>query len=55
VAHDYIEKHFNELKDGDVIDVEHILGETTKKKRSERHDYIDDAGQYVVAYEGKDI
>lgn len=35
-AHDYINKHFNELKDGDVIDVEFILGETTTKKTSER-------------------
>lgn len=35
-AHDYIEEHFDELKDGDVIDVEFILGETTIKKTSER-------------------
>lgn len=55
VAHDYIEKHYDTLKDGDVIDVEHILGETTKKKRSERFDYIDDrTGKYIVAYEKED-
>lgn len=36
-AHLYIERHFYELKDGDVIDVEFILGETTNKKESERH------------------
>jgi hypothetical protein len=35
VAHDYIEKHFHELKDGDVVDVEYILGETPEPKRSE--------------------
>lgn len=35
-AHLYIEKHFAELQDGDVIDVEFILGETTEKKISER-------------------
>lgn len=36
VAHQYIESHWNELNDGDVIDVEFILGETTEKKTSER-------------------
>jgi hypothetical protein len=35
-AHAWIEAHWDELKDGDVIDVEFILGETTTKKRSER-------------------
>lgn len=38
VAHDYICKHFDELKDGDVIDVEFILGETEEKKISERYE-----------------
>lgn len=38
VAHQYIEKHWDEIKDGDVIDVEFILGETTEKKISERRD-----------------
>ena len=38
VAHQYIEKHWDELKDGDVIDVEFILGETSSKKESEAHD-----------------
>jgi len=52
VAHDYIEKHYDQLLDGDVIDVEHILGETTKKKRSERFDTFDEtSGTYNVAYE----
>ena len=32
VAHDYIQQHYSELVDGDVIDVEFILGETTTKK-----------------------
>lgn len=36
VAHLYIQEHWDELKDGDVIDVEFILGETTEKKISER-------------------
>jgi hypothetical protein len=35
-AHEYIENNWDELKDGDVIDVEFILGETTVKKVSER-------------------
>src|SRR5690348_9121417 len=30
VAHEYIEKHFDELETGSVIDVEFILGETKK-------------------------
>lgn len=35
-AHHWITEHFAELKDGDVVDVEFILGETTKPKESER-------------------
>jgi len=35
-AHQYIEKHWNELNDGDVVDVQFILGETDKSKVSER-------------------
>jgi hypothetical protein len=35
VAHDYIIEHWNELEDGDVVDVEFILGETTCAKASE--------------------
>lgn len=35
-AHLYIIKHWSELKDGDVVDVEFILGETDKAKISER-------------------
>lgn len=34
-AHHYIAEHFDELRDGDVIDVEFILGETTAPKCSE--------------------
>ena len=37
IAHIHIELHWNDLKDGDVIDVECILGESTKWKLSERH------------------
>lgn len=35
VAHKYIAEHFDELESGAVIDVEFILGETTKPKISE--------------------
>ncbi len=36
VAHNYIIEHWAALRDGDVVDVEFILGETTTKKISER-------------------
>lgn len=36
VAHKHIIEHWATLKDGDVIDVEFILGETLEKKRPER-------------------
>lgn len=36
VAHDYIIKNWDTLKDGDVVDVEFILGETPAPKVSER-------------------
>ena len=35
-AHVYIEMHWSELSDGDVVDVEFILGETAQQKKSER-------------------
>lgn len=35
-AHIYIQENWRKLKDGDVIDVEFILGEKTEKKISER-------------------
>lgn len=35
VAHRYVNEHFDELKSGDVIDVEFILGETKVKKITE--------------------
>jgi hypothetical protein len=41
VAHQWIIEHWAEIKDGDVIDVEFILGETATKKPSER-----DAGDF---------
>jgi hypothetical protein len=34
-AHQYIERHWHELRDGDVVDVAFILGETSEKKISE--------------------
>lgn len=36
VAHQYIYEHWPELADGDVVDVEFILGETATRKVSER-------------------
>lgn len=36
-AHNYIAEHWHELNDGDVIDVEYILGESAAPKVSERH------------------
>jgi len=36
IAHRFIEENWDSLKDGDVVDVEFILGETTEKKISER-------------------
>ena len=36
VAHDWIIDHWHELSDGDVVDVEFILGEKPTKKVSER-------------------
>lgn len=35
-AHKFIEDHWHELKDGDVVDVQFILGETPSPKISER-------------------
>jgi hypothetical protein len=40
VAHIYIAEHWSALKDGDVIDVEFILGERTQVKNSERFESI---------------
>jgi hypothetical protein len=36
VAHDWLNANYGSVKDGDVIDVEFILGETTERKVSER-------------------
>lgn len=38
VAHEYIADHWHELKDGDVVDCQHIRGETDKPKVSERYE-----------------
>lgn len=35
-AHQYVEKHWDELSDGDVVDVEFVLGEREAPKASER-------------------
>lgn len=34
-AHHYIKKHFDEMVDGEVIDIEFILGETSERKVSD--------------------
>lgn len=39
VAHNYIIDHWDELSDGDVVDVSFILGETKERKISERCAY----------------
>jgi len=36
-AHYHVMQHWHELKSGDVIDVEFVLGETTTRKESERN------------------
>lgn len=38
-AHEFIMRNWEDLNDGDVIDVEYILGETSTKKESERHQF----------------
>ena len=38
VAHDWIEKNWFNLSDGDVVDVEYILGERDTPKISERYE-----------------
>ena len=38
-AHNFIAEHWHELSDGDVIDVQFILGETDKPKASERETF----------------
>lgn len=38
-AHDYIKANWEALSDGDVVDVEFILGETQTKKVSERTEH----------------
>ncbi len=40
IAHGYIEKHFDELESGAVIDVEFILGETKVIKISESEETL---------------
>lgn len=41
-AHHWIEQNWHEIHDGDVVDVEHLLGETKRIKVSERE--ADQAG-----------
>ena len=39
-AHEYIVKNWNQMKDGDVIDVEFILGETKVKAAAPKITYV---------------
>jgi len=43
VAHHWIKEHFDELEDGDVVDVEFILGKRTTPKVSEIQKHYSDA------------
>jgi hypothetical protein len=36
ISHEFITNYFDGMKDGDVVDVQFILGETNEKKKSER-------------------
>lgn len=36
IAHEYIERHWDELSDGAVVDVEYALDESAEPKRSEQ-------------------
>lgn len=36
IAHEYVRTHWDELKSGDMIDVEFISGETSEKKTPQR-------------------
>jgi hypothetical protein len=38
-AHGFIERYFDSLKNGDVVDVEYIMGETKTKKLPQREEY----------------
>jgi hypothetical protein len=38
-AHGFITTHWDSLKNGDVVDVAYILGETKELKQSERYDH----------------
>ena len=42
IAHQYIQKHFDELDSGAVVDVEFVLGETLQPKQSESARWADD-------------
>ncbi|SRR5258708_4711943 len=43
-AHKYLDDHWSIIKDGDVLDVEFILGETSVAKTSERFLGLDEHG-----------
>ena len=47
MAHHYIIEHWDKLRDGDVVDVSFILGETQQPKVSER---FTTGGDYELPY-----
>lgn len=47
VAHDWISRNWQGIRDGDVIDVEWILGESATKKVSERFSSVLEESQHV--------
>jgi hypothetical protein len=50
-AHRHIEKCWNELRDGDIIDVQFVLGETQTKKKTEQH--VGEAEFYDYQFEDR--
>jgi hypothetical protein len=42
LAHQHIQKHWNEFESGDVLDVEFIMGETTVPKISQRLENVEE-------------
>ena len=40
VAHDFVDKHFDTLEEGSVIDVEHVIGDKPTPKTSQRFDSL---------------
>jgi hypothetical protein len=37
VAHEFLDKHYQTIRDGDIIDIQYILKETTSPKKREKN------------------